>query len=152
MKLKKKNLMINVNFNDAQSKLWKTAKEYIPCGEPVTAIQIKLETNGLVYNKWGGEQIGKQNDWLVESSTGSVYTIDDESFKKTYKMESAGRYVKFASIWVTIADHDGKVKTKEGYSEYKKGEYLVANCENGDDPYTPPYDVIQNNYKKLNIN
>lgn len=137
---------MNKNFTDKQKKLWQNAKEYIPCGEPVTAIQIKLDTEGLFYNKWGSNQIGKKNDWLVESATGSVYTIDNESFEKTYKLYSKGRYIKFASIWVTIADHDGNIKTKEGYSHYKDGDYLVANNQNGEDPYTPPADVIKNNY------
>jgi len=40
----------------------------------VVAVQLRLETDGFRYRKWGDEQRCKQNDWLVDNN-GSVHTV-----------------------------------------------------------------------------
>jgi len=100
----------------------------------VIAVQIKLETGGFTYKKWGGEQNCKQGDWLVDNN-GDTYTVDQQVFSKTYRQVSPGGYVKSTPIWAQIAKESGAVKTKEGTSDYKPGDYLVSNNENGTDAY-----------------
>ena len=46
-----------------------------------------------------------------------------------------GAYVKTTPVWAEIAGESGSVKTKEGRSDYKKGDYLVYNNEDGTDAY-----------------
>ena len=41
----------------------------------VTAVRLNLDTQGFVFNKWGGEQRCKPGDWLVDND-GDVYTVD----------------------------------------------------------------------------
>lgn len=101
---------------------------------PVVAIRINLDTPGLLYQKWGGEQLGKQGDWLVQNGK-EVYTIDSESFSKTYKRVSQGLYIKKAPVWAYRAARAGKIQTKEGYSQYKKGDWIVANDSHFVDQY-----------------
>jgi hypothetical protein len=33
-------------------------------GQPVVAVQLKLETEGFNYRKWGDKQHCKANDWV----------------------------------------------------------------------------------------
>ena len=100
----------------------------------VTGVQLKLDTDGFRYSKWGGEQQCRAGDWLVNNN-GDCYTISEESFSSTYQEISPGRYVKTAAVWASPATDDGKIKTNEGYTEYSAGDYLVANNEDGSDAY-----------------
>lgn len=100
----------------------------------VVAVQLKLETEGFVYHKWGGEQRCKPGDWLVDNQ-GDVYSVDSETFDQTYAQKSPGIYVKTTAIWAERADEPGKVATKEGVSHYRAGDYLVSNNEDGSDAY-----------------
>src|SRR5690349_6847243 len=84
----------------------------------VTAVQVDLETEGFVYRKWGGEQVCRRGDWLVNNS-GDTYTVAKESFAKTYQFLSPGVYVKAAPVWAEVAENAGKVKTKEGETAYE---------------------------------
>jgi hypothetical protein len=102
--------------------------------QTVVAVQLDLETAGFTYNKWGAEQRCKQGDWIVDND-GDIYSIDREVFAKTYRMVKSGSYVKTTSIWAEKATKAGKVKTKEGESHYKKGDYIVSNNEDGTDAY-----------------
>ena len=102
--------------------------------QPVTAIQINLEIPGFNYEKWGSLQQCKKGDWLVENN-GEVYTVDAESFALTYTCISPGQYNKTAPVWAEIATCDGEIKTKEGVSNYKAGDYLVYNQEERNDGY-----------------
>ena len=55
-------------------------------GQPVVAVQLKVETEGFAYRKpeWGDEvQRCKANDWIVDND-GEVYTVNAESFARTY--------------------------------------------------------------------
>ncbi len=100
----------------------------------VTAVQLDLDTEGFKYNKWGGEQIAKRGDWLIDNN-GDKYTVSQESFATTYDFVSPGVYVKSVPVWAEIADRAGKVKTQEGETAYQAGDYLVSNDEDGTDAY-----------------
>ena len=100
----------------------------------VTAVQLDLDTEGFTYNKWGGKQVCKRGDWLVDNN-GGKYTVSQESFAKTYQLISPGVYLKTAPVWAEVAEKAGKVKTQEGETTYKAGDYLVYNNEDGTDGY-----------------
>lgn len=101
---------------------------------PVTAVRIMVDTNGLTYHKWGGEQRAKGGDWLVDND-GDVYTVDADVFAHTYRQAGAGTYVKIAPVWAVQAQHPGNVKTREGVTHYEAGDYLVSNDMDGSDEY-----------------
>jgi len=101
----------------------------------VTAIRLDVDTDGLVYRKWGGEQLAKRGDWLVDNA-GDVYSVDAESFARTYRAVGPGRYLKTAPIWAEVAVVAGKVSTKEGVSSYEAGDYIVFNEPDGTDAYS----------------
>lgn len=103
-------------------------------GTAVVAVQLDLDTAGFTYRKWGGEQVCKAGDWLVNNG-GDVYTVDRETFARTYRAESPGLYRKIAPVWAEIADSAGSVRTKEGATHYQAGDYLVFNEESGGDAY-----------------
>lgn len=64
----------------------------------VTAVKIDLNTDGFRYQKWGGDQIARPGDWLVDNR-GDVYTIDGIAFAETYAEISPGRYRKTGYVW-----------------------------------------------------
>jgi hypothetical protein len=68
----------------------------------VTAVRLNLDTDGLVYRKWGGRQRGKRGDWLVDNH-GEVYTVDARSFARKYRRLSPGVYVKATPVWAEVA-------------------------------------------------
>ena len=102
--------------------------------QSVIAVQLNLETEGFSYRKWGAEQRCKQGDWLVDNN-GDTYTVDETVFAKTYRMVKPGIYVKTTPVWAEVAESAGSVKTKEGESHFKLGDYLVYNNEDGTDAY-----------------
>jgi hypothetical protein len=103
-------------------------------GQPITAVRLDLDTPGLNYRKWGHDQHAKPGDWLVDNGS-EVYTIDAESFAKTYRSTSPGRYEKTGHVWATQATTPGSVATKEGLSAYAAGDWLVCNEPDGSDRY-----------------
>jgi hypothetical protein len=100
----------------------------------VTAVQLAIDTNAFTYMKWGGVQTCKPGDWIVDND-GDIYTVDRETFERTYRRVSPGRYVKVAPVWAEVADCAGSVRTKEGVTHYEAGDYLVFNEEQGGDAY-----------------
>lgn len=100
-------------------------------GITVTAIQIKLKTEGIRYEKWGAIQLARTNDWLVEND-GECYTVAADSFSRTYQPVADGRYVKISQVWAYQATESGRIDTLEGSSGYESGDYIVFN--NPDDP------------------
>ena len=100
----------------------------------ITAVQLDLDTEGFVYNKWGGPQVCKRGDWLVDNA-GDKYTVARESFAKTYEFVSPGVYTKSAPVWAELTDKPGKIKTSEGKTAYAAGDYLVSNNPDGTDTY-----------------
>jgi hypothetical protein len=101
---------------------------------PVAAIRLLLDTDGLVYRKWGGEQRAKPGDWIVDND-GDVYTVDADVFARTYRQTAIGAYVKTTPVWALRATEAGSVKTKEGFTHYRPGDYLVSNNSDGSDEY-----------------
>lgn len=100
----------------------------------VTAVRLALDTNGLVYRKWGSTQRAKRGDWLVDNA-GEVYTVDGRSFSRTYRKLSPGVYLKITPVWAEVAERTGRIRTREGWSSYRKGDYLVYNQRRGGDGY-----------------
>ena len=100
----------------------------------VIAVQIDLDTPGFTYHKWGGEQRCKAGDWLVDND-GDVYTVDRESFARTYRQVGPGRWLKTSAVWAEVATSAGTLSTKEGGTHYEPGDYLVFNEPHGGDPY-----------------
>ncbi len=115
-------------------------------GQAVTAVQLDLETTGFVYQKWGAEQRCKQGDWLVNND-GDFYTVDADVFTRTYRQVSPGRFVKTTPVWARQVDSGGSIKTIEGESHYKAGDYLVYNNEDGTDGYCMSTDRFHGMYE-----
>jgi hypothetical protein len=92
-------------------------------GQDVVAVQLKLDTAGFAYRKWGAEQRCKPGDWLVDND-GDLYTVDAAVFARTYRPSGKGTYLKTTPVWAEVAAKDGFVETKEGRSRYAAGDYL----------------------------
>ena len=103
-------------------------------GNPVVAVRLALQTEGFVYQKWGGEQRAKAGDWIVDNE-GEIYTVDADVFARTYRQTGPGAYVKTTPIWAERATSAGSIQTKEGVTHYNAGDYLVSNNSDGSDEY-----------------
>jgi hypothetical protein len=112
---------------------------------PVIAVRLALETDGLVYRKWGGEQRAKAGDWIVDND-GDVYTVDADVFARTHRLTGPGTYVKTTPVWAERAQRAGSVKTKEGVTHYDKGDYLISNDKEGSDVYGIRADKFESLY------
>lgn len=112
----------------------------------VVAVQLKMETDGFTYRKWGGQQRCKKGDWLVDNG-GDVYSVDGEVFAATYRQVNPGNYLKITPVWAELATKAGKVETTEGQSEYQAGDYLVFNNEDGTDAYCVSAEKFESMYK-----
>jgi hypothetical protein len=120
--------------------------------QKVHAVQLDLETDGFTYRKWGAEQRCKRGDWLVrnpaEPDQVDTYTVDADTFARTYRHVADGAYVKTTPIWAERADAAGDVKTKEGSTHYEAGDYLVFNQEDGGDAYAVPKAKFERMYQR----
>jgi hypothetical protein len=112
----------------------------------IIAVQLNLETEGFTYHKWGALQQCKKDDWLVNNA-GKTYTIDAETFAKTYRMTTPGIYTKSTPVWVGKAAHDGSVFTKKGESHYRAGDYILSNDEDGSDNYCMSPETFESMYE-----
>ena len=110
----------------------------------VVAVQLDLETSGFEYKKWGGTQRCKRGDWIVSNGS-DTYTVDRESFARTYRSAGHGEYIKVAPVYAEVAATAGDVKTKEGTTHYDAGDYLVYNEPDGGDPYA----VSKANFERM---
>ncbi len=115
-------------------------------GQPVVAVQLKLETEGFKYHKWGDEQRCKANDWVVDNG-GDVYTVDAKSFGRTYTADGPGTYVKTGRVWAEQLSVAGRVVTKEGSTGYEAGDWLVSNEEDGSDAYAVSATKFEQSYE-----
>ena len=111
----------------------------------VVAVRLELETNGFRYRKWGGEQRCKMGDWIVNND-GDVYTVDAETFDKTYRSVGRGVFRKDSRVWAERAKAAGVIRTKEGATEYQAGDVLVFNDAKGSDGYAMSADKFQKLY------
>lgn len=112
----------------------------------ITAVQLDLATRGFAYDKWGHEQVCKRGDWVVDNS-GDIYTVDSDIFAATYQLVSPGRYEKTTPVWAEVARKAGKVKTKEGFTDYESGDYVLSNNEDDDD-HSDEYAVEKAEFEK----
>ena len=102
--------------------------------QTVHAVRLALDTEGFTYRKWGGQQRCKAGDWIVNADD-DTYTVDADSFARTYRHVRDGAYLKITPVWAEQVNAAGSVQTKEGATEYQAGDYLVSNEEDGGDPY-----------------
>lgn len=109
-------------------------------------IKLKLEDGELRYSKWGAVQRARSNDWLVDNA-GEVYTVADETFRRTYTQVSPGRYIKPGTVWATRAECPGVIDTLEGTTAYRAGDYIVANDINGIDSWAVDVDTFRKLYE-----
>lgn len=120
--------------------------------QPAIAVQINLELATcpavIYYHKWGSRQEAKQGDWLV-TRDGEAYTIDAESFAKTYKQVGPGQYIKVAKIWAEQTITDGSIPTKEGRTYYQAGYWLVYNEADRQDGYAVSHDKFTAMYQPV---
>ncbi|MEW8027201.1 MAG: hypothetical protein AB2792_18915 [Candidatus Thiodiazotropha sp.] len=112
----------------------------------ISAIRLDLDTDGFTYRKWGGVQRCKSGDWLVDNG-GDIYTVDADTFSKTYTESGPGRFIKTAVVWVEIAEKDGVIKTLEGETRYSAGDYVVYNDEQGLDGYAVSREKFESMYE-----
>src|SRR2546425_12528427 len=82
----------------------------------------------------GSTQRCKPGDWLVNNN-GDVYTVDAETFARTYQPTGPGTYVKATPVWAEVAGSAGEIRTKEGSTRYAAGDYIVSNEADGGDAY-----------------
>jgi len=113
---------------------------------PVAAVRLALDTDGLVYRKWGGEQHAKAGDWIVDND-GDVYSVDADVFARTYRRTGPGAYVKATPVWAEKADRGGSVATKEGSTSYQPGDYIVSNNADGSDAYAMNAETFESLYE-----
>lgn len=116
----------------------------------VVAVRLDLDTDGIVYRKWGDTQHAKRGDWLVDND-GDVYTVDADTFAQTYERVVAGAYIKTTTVWAEVAAEAGSMKTKEGRSHYQAGDYLVSNNKDGDDSYCVSKQKFEDMYARIDI-
>lgn len=114
----------------------------------VTAVRLNLDTSGFEYRKWGSLQRCKAGDWIVENG-GEVYTVDAESFSRTYVEVGPGRYFKAGRVWAERAKSGGEIRTKEGQTHYSAGDYLVFNDQDGSDGYSMPAERFLTLYEEM---
>jgi len=114
--------------------------------EFVVAVQIDLDMGGFTYQKWGATQRCKRGDWLVNNN-GDVYTVDGDTFARTYRRSGPGTYIKATPVWAEVAKTDGGIHTKEGVTRYSPGDYLVYNQADGGDGYAVEPDEFDRMYE-----
>ena len=112
----------------------------------VTAVQLSLDTEGFSYTKWGAEQRCRAGDWLVENN-GECYTVNQQTFQRTYRKVDPGQYVKTTPVWAYPADAAGVVSTQEGSTSYEAGDYIVSNKEDGTDDYAISKNKFESMYE-----
>ena len=114
----------------------------------VTAVQLRLDTDGFGYRKWGGDQRCKSGDWVVDNG-GDVYTVDAETFRETYRECGPGRYLKVAPVWAERASQPGVIETREGMTRYAAGDWLVYNGAGRTDGYAMGAETFADLYEPL---
>ncbi|MCL4799125.1 MAG: hypothetical protein KJ025_06020 [Burkholderiales bacterium] len=112
----------------------------------VIATRLDLAIERFEYRKWGARQRAKRGDWLVDNA-GDVYTVDGKVFARTYKRLRPGIFVKTTPVWAEVASKAGVIKTKEGESRYRKGDYIVYNDRAGTDAYCMSASRFRATYK-----
>jgi len=112
----------------------------------IIAVQLDLDTEGFTYQKWGNIQKCKRGDWLVRNGD-DTYTIDQDTFARTYKPTGPGIFAKSSTVWVELAKAAGAIETKEGATRFNAGDYLVFNEPNAVDGYAVEKDKFEEMYE-----
>ncbi len=115
--------------------------------QSIVAVPLALDTDGFSYQKWGEVQRCKPGDWIVNND-GDIYTVDRESFARTYREVGPGTYVKITPVWAEVAPEAGSVETKEGVTHYRAGDFLVFNDNDGGDPYAVAAEKFEAMYER----
>jgi hypothetical protein len=115
--------------------------------EFVLALPLDFDTRGFTYEKWGSTQTCKPGDWIVNND-GDTYTIDRDTFARTYRSTEPGRYVKVTPVWAEVAQASGEVRTREGVTHYKAGDYIVYNEPEGRDGYAISKETFERMYER----
>ena len=87
------------------------------------------------------------NEGIGSNNQGDVYTIDAETFERTYQMVSPGLYEKVAPVWAEVAAEPGTILTKEGSTAYLAGDYLVFNSPDRKDGYAMKPETFRQLYE-----
>ena len=95
----------------------------------------------------GGLQTCKSGDWLLDNN-GDIYTVDRDTFARTYRKLDSGRYVKVTPVWAEPAARAVRVQTKEGITNYQPGDYVVFNDEDGGDAYAVEAEKFRAMYER----
>lgn len=114
----------------------------------IVAVQLDLKTDGFTYEKWGSTQRCKPGDWLVNNN-GDTYTVDRETFARTYKPMGPGTYAKVTTVWAEVAQEAGEVPTKEGATRFEPGDYIVYNESHGGDAYAVSKAAFEQMYEAV---
>lgn len=114
--------------------------------EFIVAVQFDLDIDGFTYRKWGDTQTAKRGDWLVNNN-GDIYTVEGTSFARTYRPTGPGTWVKTTPVWAEVAGSAGEIPTKEGFTHYEAGDYLVSNEPDGSDTYAVSKDAFERMYE-----
>ena len=85
--------------------------------------------------------------FVNDTAAAEIYTIEEDTFARTYRQRSPGVYFKDAPIWAEVATEAGTVETKEGTTRYEAGDYLVSNNEDGSDAYAVERDSFEEMYE-----
>lgn len=127
-------------------------RRYLPRpSAPVVAVQLAFDMPAFTYEKWGATQTCKPGDWIVHKEGGDTYTVDQASFAETYRQVGPGHYVKVTPVWAEEAPEDGEIRTKEGVTRYRTGDYLVSNDEAGRDRYAMRKATFEAAYEPANV-
>ena len=116
--------------------------------EFVVAVQVDLDMDGFTYQKWGGAQRCNRGDWLVNNN-GDLYTVDRDTFARTYRSSGPGTYVKAMPVWAEVTSTAGAIRTKEGITHYRSGDYLVYNDADGGDGYAVEKEEFERMYELM---
>lgn len=100
----------------------------------VIAVQLNLDTEGFTFRKWGDTQRCKSGDWIVNND-GETYTVERDTFARTYREVGPGQYRKVTNVWAEEASAPGSVKTQEGRTHYEAGDYIIFDTEDGPGRY-----------------
>jgi hypothetical protein len=60
-------------------------------------------------------------------------TVDRETFEATYRRVCPGLWEKHTEVWASVASEAGRIRTKQGPTDYRAGDYLVYNDADGRD-------------------
>jgi hypothetical protein len=114
--------------------------------QAVTAVRLALSFAGFTYEKWGAVQRAQSGDWLVDNG-GDIHTVAAQSFARTYREISPGRWLKTTPIWAERATAPGAATTNEGLTHFEAGDWVVSNNEDGSDAYAISADKFEGMYE-----